>query len=79
MLKIPKTAGGWRAIFYSFRMANKVGWMRLWKAMTTKNACKTCALGMGGQAGGMRNEAGFSRTELSLEEASGLGILFAHA
>jgi molybdopterin-dependent oxidoreductase alpha subunit len=58
MLKIPKTAGGWRAIFYSFRMANKVGWMRLWKAMTTKNACKTCALGMGGQAGGMRNEAG---------------------
>ena len=58
MLKIPKTAGGWRAIFYSLRMANKVGWMRLWKAMTTKNACKTCALGMGGQAGGMRNEAG---------------------
>jgi molybdopterin-dependent oxidoreductase alpha subunit len=26
--------------------------------MTTKNACKTCALGMGGQAGGMRNETG---------------------
>ena len=57
-LKIPKSAGGWRAIFYSLRMANKVGWLQLWKAMTTKNACKTCALGMGGQAGGMVNEAG---------------------
>jgi molybdopterin-dependent oxidoreductase alpha subunit len=39
-------------------MANRVGWRRLWKAMTAKNACKTCALGMGGQSGGMRNEAG---------------------
>jgi molybdopterin-dependent oxidoreductase alpha subunit len=39
-------------------MANRVGWLRLWKAMTTRNACKTCALGMGGQRGGMRNEAG---------------------
>jgi len=58
MLNLPKSAGGWRAIFYSLRMANKVGWLRLWKAMTTKNACKTCALGMGGQAGGMRNETG---------------------
>lgn len=26
--------------------------------MKSKNACKTCALGMGGQLGGMRNEAG---------------------
>ncbi len=26
--------------------------------MLSKNACKTCAYGMGGQAGGMRNEAG---------------------
>jgi molybdopterin-dependent oxidoreductase alpha subunit len=39
-------------------MASRVGWWRLWKAMTAKNACKTCALGMGGQAGGMRNESG---------------------
>ena len=30
----------------------------LWKAMRSKNACKTCALGMGGQKGGMVNEAG---------------------
>jgi hypothetical protein len=27
-------------------------------AMRSKNACKTCALGMGGQKGGMVNEAG---------------------
>jgi molybdopterin-dependent oxidoreductase alpha subunit len=39
-------------------MANRVGWRRLWRAMTAKNACKTCALGTGGQSGGMRNEAG---------------------
>ncbi len=39
-------------------MASKVGFWRLWKAMRTKNTCKTCALGMGGQAGGMRNEMG---------------------
>src|SRR6478672_2757210 len=53
-----KHGGGWAAILYTLRMANRVGWWRLWKAMRSKNACKTCALGMGGQAGGMRNEAG---------------------
>ncbi|MFN4260354.1 MAG: FdhF/YdeP family oxidoreductase [Gemmataceae bacterium] len=52
------TGGGWAAIRYTLRMANRVGWWRLWKAMRAKNACKTCALGMGGQAGGMRNELG---------------------
>src|SRR5882724_12663419 len=50
--------GGWAAIRYTLRMANRVGWLRLWRAMRSKNACKTCALGMGGQRGGMRNEAG---------------------
>jgi molybdopterin-dependent oxidoreductase alpha subunit len=53
-----KSGGGWAAIRYTLRMANRVGWWRLWQAMRAKNACKTCALGMGGQAGGMRNEAG---------------------
>ena len=28
----------------------------MWKALYSKNTCKTCALGMGGQSGGMRNE-----------------------
>src|SRR3954452_23753419 len=50
--------GGWAAIRYTLRMAGRVGWLRLWRAMRTKNACKTCALGMGGQQGGMRNEKG---------------------
>jgi molybdopterin-dependent oxidoreductase alpha subunit len=57
-MKRMKSGGGWAAIRYTLRMANRVGWWQLWKAMRTKNACKTCALGMGGQAGGMRNEVG---------------------
>jgi molybdopterin-dependent oxidoreductase alpha subunit len=57
-MKKPASGGGWAAIQYTLRMANRVGWLRLWKAMRAKNACKTCALGMGGQAGGMRNEMG---------------------
>jgi molybdopterin-dependent oxidoreductase alpha subunit len=57
-MKPKTTGGGWAAIWYSLRMASRVGWLRLWNAMRSKNACKTCALGMGGQAGGMRNEIG---------------------
>ena len=57
-LKPMKSGGGWKAIYYSLKMANRVGWLRLWSAMRSKNACKTCALGMGGQAGGMVNEGG---------------------
>jgi len=57
-MKPKTTGGGWAAIWYSLRMASRVGWLRLWNAMRSKNACKTCALGMGGQAGGMRNELG---------------------
>src|SRR5688572_8600692 len=57
-MKPMKSGGGWKAILYTFRVANKVGWLPLWRAMRTKNACKTCALGMGGQMGGMVNEAG---------------------
>ncbi|MFM7148717.1 MAG: histidine kinase, partial [Gemmataceae bacterium] len=57
-MRSPRSGGGLAAILYTLRMANRVGWWRLWKAMRSKNACKTCALGMGGQKGGMRNEAG---------------------
>jgi molybdopterin-dependent oxidoreductase alpha subunit len=57
-MKPRKTGGGWAAIGYTLRMARRVGWRNLWRAMTAKNTCKTCALGMGGQAGGMRNELG---------------------
>ena len=54
-----KRGGGWPAVFYTWRKAREVGGLwKLWKAMRSKNACKTCALGMGGQSGGMVNEAG---------------------
>ncbi|MBI5760619.1 MAG: FdhF/YdeP family oxidoreductase [Planctomycetales bacterium] len=52
------SGGGWKAIGYTLRMANRVGWLPLWRAMRSKNTCKTCALGMGGQTGGMVNEGG---------------------
>ena len=53
------TGGGWRAVLYTFKKAHEAGGLwPLWKAMRSKNACKTCAVGMGGQSGGMVNEAG---------------------
>ena len=53
------TGGGWRAVLYTLKKAREAGGLwALWQAMRSKNACKTCALGMGGQAGGMVNEAG---------------------
>jgi molybdopterin-dependent oxidoreductase alpha subunit len=57
-MRRPRRGGGWAAIKYTLRMAWRVGFRQLWKAMRSRNACKTCALGMGGQDGGMRNEAG---------------------
>ncbi|MCC6509219.1 MAG: molybdopterin-dependent oxidoreductase, partial [Pirellulaceae bacterium] len=51
--------GGWPAIFYSFKKAREAGgFWKFYKALRSKNACKTCALGMGGQQGGMVNERG---------------------
>ncbi len=51
--------GGWQAIKYSIAKAKQAGgFWKLFRAMRTKNACKTCALGMGGQRGGMVNERG---------------------
>ncbi len=58
-MKRMKSGGGWRAILYTLKKARQMGGvLKLWKAMRSKNACKTCALGMGGQKGGMVNEAG---------------------
>ncbi|MHB8635441.1 MAG: FdhF/YdeP family oxidoreductase [Fimbriimonadaceae bacterium] len=53
-----KSGGGWQAIRYSLVQATKIGPLKFWRALRSKNACKTCALGMGGQLGGMVNEAG---------------------
>lgn len=58
-MKRLSSGGGWQAVFYTFRKAREAGgFWKFWKAMRSKNACKTCALGMGGQKGGMVNEAG---------------------
>ncbi len=58
-MRKPKSGGGWQAIRYTLSKAREAGgFFKLYKAMRTKNACKTCALGMGGQKGGMVNEAG---------------------
>jgi len=57
-MKPMTSGGGWKAIGYTLQTARDVGWLRLWRAMRSRNACKTCALGMGGQSGGMVNEAG---------------------
>ena len=43
---------------YVLRKGRDVGFLDLYQRMRSRNACKTCALGMGGQAGGMVNEAG---------------------
>ena len=53
------TGGGWPAVRYTLQKAREAGGLlKLWRAMRSKNACKTCALGMGGQQGGMVNELG---------------------
>jgi molybdopterin-dependent oxidoreductase alpha subunit len=51
--------GGVAAIAYTLRVGRRAGGLvRLYRRMRHRNACKTCALGMGGQRGGMVNEAG---------------------
>ncbi|MEZ6123801.1 MAG: FdhF/YdeP family oxidoreductase [Planctomycetaceae bacterium] len=58
-MKTPNSGGGWAAIAYSLKLASRVGWWKMWKAMRSRNTCKTCAVGMGGQLGGMVNEGGY--------------------
>lgn len=51
--------GGYPAIFYTLRKGMQTGHpVDFLRRMRSRNACKTCALGMGGQLGGMVNEAG---------------------
>ncbi|MBU6226927.1 MAG: histidine kinase, partial [Acidobacteria bacterium] len=53
-----KAAGGFAAMKYVLAKGRSVGTVALYKRLRSNNACKTCALGMGGQQGGMVNEAG---------------------
>jgi len=53
------SGGGFRAIWYTWKKGRQAGGIwKLYRAMRSRNACKTCALGMGGQQGGMVNEQG---------------------
>jgi molybdopterin-dependent oxidoreductase alpha subunit len=54
------SGGGWSAIGYTLKKSLEAygGPSAFWRRMASRNACKTCAVGMGGQQGGMRNEAG---------------------
>lgn len=54
----PVSGGGWRAVGYLIQQSFEVGPWRLLPRMLAKNTCKTCAVGMGGQRGGMVNEDG---------------------
>ncbi|MEP5938264.1 MAG: FdhF/YdeP family oxidoreductase [Erythrobacter sp.] len=50
--------GGAKKILYTLNTIRKMGIKKSGKALAAKNACKACALGMGGQMGGMTNELG---------------------
>ena len=57
--KKPRSAGGWGTLWYSLKKSRLAG--GLWpmmRALLTRNSCKSCALGMGGQKGGLRDEQG---------------------
>ena len=57
-MKRPKAAGGFPAIWYTLKKSREAGgFLRMWRALRSKNACKTCALGMGGQKGAVRGQA----------------------
>lgn len=49
-------AGGFKAINYVMRAANKIGSRKLAAAVRSRNTCKACAFGTGGQRGGLHNE-----------------------
>ncbi|HEY3406345.1 MAG TPA: FdhF/YdeP family oxidoreductase [Ohtaekwangia sp.] len=53
-----KTPGGWHSVNYSLKVAGEVGVNNFVQAIRSKNTCKVCAYGMGGQRGGMVNEFG---------------------
>ena len=51
-----KTVSGFSSITAALKIASKVGFGNFYQSITSRNTCKTCALGMGGQKGGMTNE-----------------------
>ncbi len=55
--ELPKTVGGGsKKILYTLSTLKRIGLLDSAKALKSRNACKACGLGMGGQLGGMTNE-----------------------
>ena len=54
----PAIGGGAKKILYTLQTVKQIGLKASAKALTSKNTCKACGLGMGGQHGGMTNEEG---------------------
>jgi len=50
--------GGAKKVLYTLKTVKRIGLKHSAKALKSKNACKACGLGMGGQQGGMTNELG---------------------
>jgi hypothetical protein len=54
-----RAGGGFGAVTYVLKKGREAGGLvPLYRRLRARNACKTCALGMGGQQGGMVNERG---------------------
>ncbi|MBC6905806.1 histidine kinase [Saccharophagus sp. K07] len=49
--------GGWKAVRSVLRYSSRIGPFKLLQTLRSKNACKACAFGTGGQNGGFWNEA----------------------
>ena len=58
MVTVSKAVSGFRSVGYSVKVGKEIGFRKFLQSANSKNTCKTCAYGMGGQNGGMRNEAG---------------------
>ncbi len=56
--KPPVIGGGVKKVLYTLNTVRKMGVQKAAKALNSHNTCKACALGMGGQLGGMTNESG---------------------
>ena len=58
MTQKPQIGGGGKKVLYTLNTVRRIGVLNAAKALNSKNACKACAYGMGGQMGGMTNELG---------------------
>lgn len=53
-----RVGGGVKKVLYTLNKVRHMGLRPAGKALSSRNTCKACGLGMGGQLGGMTNESG---------------------